>query len=126
MPEEGHLGRELEAADHVDVFDITGDPPDEDVTDALVEVFSQHDRVLPYIDMPLQHASDSMLRAMRRGHGGERMYKVIERLRGAIPDLVFRTTIGTPLDGITVTRRLQALLRAAGLRQRNPGSGGGL
>ena len=31
-------------------------------------------------------------------------------------DLVFRTTIGTPLDGITVTRRLQVLLRSAGLR----------
>jgi ribosomal protein S12 methylthiotransferase len=64
----------------------------------LVEVFSQHEKVLPYIDMPLQHASDSMLRAMRRGHGGDRMYKVVERLRRAMPDLVFRTTfiVGHP------------------------------
>jgi ribosomal protein S12 methylthiotransferase len=54
--------------------------------------------VLPYIDMPLQHASDAMLRAMRRGHGGERMYKVVERLRRAITDMVFRTTfiVGHP------------------------------
>jgi ribosomal protein S12 methylthiotransferase len=70
----------------------------ETLTDALVEVLSQHDKVLPYIDMPLQHASDNMLRAMRRGHGGDRMYKVVERLRRAIPDLVFRSTfiVGHP------------------------------
>jgi len=70
----------------------------ETLTDPLIEVFSQHEKVLPYIDMPLQHASDSMLRAMRRGHGGERMYKVVERLRRAIPDLVFRSTfiVGHP------------------------------
>ena len=70
----------------------------EKLTDPLVEVLSQHDKVLPYIDMPLQHASDRMLRAMRRGHGGDRMYKVVERLRGAIPDLVFRSTfiVGHP------------------------------
>jgi len=70
----------------------------EKLTDPLVEVLSQHDKVLPYIDMPLQHASDNMLRAMRRGHGGDRMYKVVERLRRAIPDLVFRSTfiVGHP------------------------------
>jgi ribosomal protein S12 methylthiotransferase len=51
----------------------------EKLTDPLVEVLSQHDKVLPYIDMPLQHASDRMLRA-------------------AIPDLVFRSTfiVGHP------------------------------
>jgi len=70
----------------------------ETLTDQLIEVVSQHEKVLPYIDMPLQHASDAMLRAMRRGHGGDRMYKVVERLRRAIPDLVFRSTfiVGHP------------------------------
>jgi ribosomal protein S12 methylthiotransferase len=70
----------------------------EKLPDKLVEVFSQHEKVLPYIDMPLQHASDSMLLAMRRGHGGDRMYKVVERLRRAIQDMVFRTTfiVGHP------------------------------
>lgn len=70
----------------------------ETLTDPLVEVLSQHEKVLPYIDMPLQHASDNMLRAMRRGHGGDRMYTVVERLRRAIPDLVFRSTfiVGHP------------------------------
>jgi len=70
----------------------------EKLSDSLIETIAQHEKVLPYIDMPLQHASDSMLRAMRRGHGGDRMYKVVERLRRAIPDLVFRTTfiVGHP------------------------------
>lgn len=70
----------------------------ETLTEPLLEVLSQHDKVLPYVDMPLQHASDPMLRAMRRGHGGDRMYKVVERLREAIPDMVFRTTfiVGHP------------------------------
>jgi len=70
----------------------------EKLTDSLIEVIAEQEKVLPYIDMPLQHASDSMLRAMRRGHGGDRMYKVVERLRRSIPDLVFRTTfiVGHP------------------------------
>jgi len=70
----------------------------EKLTDSLIEVIAGQEKVLPYIDMPLQHASDSMLRAMRRGHGGDRMYKVVERLRRAMPDLVFRTTfiVGHP------------------------------
>ncbi len=70
----------------------------EKLTDSLIEVIAEQEKVLPYVDMPLQHASDSMLRAMRRGHGGDRMYKVVERLRRSIPDLVFRTTfiVGHP------------------------------
>jgi len=70
----------------------------EQLTDPLIEAFSQHEKVLPYIDMPLQHASDSMLRAMRRGHGGDRVYRIVERVRRAIPNLVFRTTfiVGHP------------------------------
>ncbi len=70
----------------------------EKLTEPLVEVLSRHDRVLPYVDMPLQHASDTVLRAMRRGHGGKRMYELVERLRKSIPDSVFRTTfiVGHP------------------------------
>jgi ribosomal protein S12 methylthiotransferase len=70
----------------------------EKLAEPLVEVLSGHDKVLPYVDMPLQHASDAVLRAMRRGHGGKRMYELVERLRKSIPDSVFRTTfiVGHP------------------------------
>ncbi len=70
----------------------------ETMRDDLVELLGQHPRVLPYVDMPLQHASDAMLRRMRRGHGGKRLYRVVETLRARVPDLVFRTTfiVGHP------------------------------
>ncbi len=70
----------------------------ETLTDELIEVLASHNKVLPYIDMPLQHASDAMLKRMRRGHGGDRMKRVVTRLRQALPNLVFRTTfiVGHP------------------------------
>jgi ribosomal protein S12 methylthiotransferase len=70
----------------------------ETMTDGLVELIGQHPRVLPYVDMPLQHAADAMLRRMRRGHGGDRLYKLVERLRRDIPNLTFRTAfiVGHP------------------------------
>ena len=70
----------------------------ETIDDALVELLAHHPRVVPYVDMPLQHASDAMLARMRRGHGKDRQRRVVERLRGAIPDLTFRTAfiVGHP------------------------------
>ncbi|MGE0784156.1 MAG: 30S ribosomal protein S12 methylthiotransferase RimO [Sandaracinaceae bacterium] len=65
----------------------------------LVELLAGHDKVLPYVDMPLQHASDAMLKRMRRGHGGERLYELVEQLRERIGDrMVFRTAfiVGHP------------------------------
>ncbi len=89
----------------------------ETLTDGLIEVLSQHEKVLPYVDMPLQHASDTMLRLMRRGHGGERMYKLVERLRRAIPDLVFRTTfiVGHPGETDADFEELRSFVEWAGL-----------
>jgi ribosomal protein S12 methylthiotransferase len=70
----------------------------ETLDDALVELLAKHPRVLRYVDMPLQHAADAMLRRMRRGHGGARLRRVVERLRSEIPDLTFRTAfiVGHP------------------------------
>jgi ribosomal protein S12 methylthiotransferase len=70
----------------------------ETMTDGLVDLLANHPRVLPYVDMPLQHAADGMLRRMRRGHGGARLRKVVDRLRRQIPGLVFRTAfiVGHP------------------------------
>ncbi len=70
----------------------------EKLDDALIELLAEHPRVLPYVDMPLQHAADGMLRRMRRGHGGKRLYDLVERLRKRVGDLVFRTAfiVGHP------------------------------
>lgn len=70
----------------------------ESLDDGLIELLSQHEAVLPYVDMPLQHAADGMLRRMRRGHGGRRLYDLVERLRKNVEGLTFRTAfiVGHP------------------------------
>lgn len=70
----------------------------ETLKDELIALLADHPRVLPYVDMPLQHASDAMLQRMRRGHGGDRMRAVVERLRDRVPNLVFRSAfiVGHP------------------------------
>jgi ribosomal protein S12 methylthiotransferase len=70
----------------------------EAMKDDLIELLAQHPRVVPYVDMPLQHAADGMLRRMRRGHGGSRLRKLVSELKGRVPDLTFRTAfiVGHP------------------------------
>lgn len=70
----------------------------ETLTDELVELIASHPRVVKYVDMPLQHASDAMLRRMKRGHGGSRLRRVVETVRTKIPGVTFRTAfiVGHP------------------------------
>jgi ribosomal protein S12 methylthiotransferase len=70
----------------------------EKLDDELVELLASHPRVLPYVDMPLQHAADGMLMRMRRGHGGQRLRDLVEMLRKRVEGLVFRTAfiVGHP------------------------------
>jgi ribosomal protein S12 methylthiotransferase len=70
----------------------------ETIDEALVDVLANHPRVVRYVDMPLQHASDAMLKRMKRGHGLDRQKRVVERMRRSIPDLTFRTAfiVGHP------------------------------
>jgi ribosomal protein S12 methylthiotransferase len=70
----------------------------EKLTEQLVELIAHHPKVLPYVDMPLQHASDRMLKVMRRGHGPDRQRKLVEKMRKEIPNLTFRTAfiVGHP------------------------------
>jgi ribosomal protein S12 methylthiotransferase len=70
----------------------------EKLTEQLIELLAHHPKVLPYVDMPLQHVSERMLKIMRRGHGPERQRKLVERMRNEIPNLTFRTAfiVGHP------------------------------
>jgi ribosomal protein S12 methylthiotransferase len=71
------------------------------VTDELVEVLATGRRLLPYVDVPLQHASDRLLRAMRRGVTADRQQRLIEKLRAEIPELTLRTTVIVGFPGET-------------------------
>lgn len=63
------------------------------ITDELIAEMRDNDRILKYIDMPIQHISDNMLKAMNR-HGDSAMIRgVIEKLRREIPGIVIRTTL---------------------------------
>jgi ribosomal protein S12 methylthiotransferase len=69
-------------------------------------------RALPYLDMPIQHADDAILRAMRRGVTSRRMAEIVAALRGAIPGATLRTTVlvGFPGETDAAFERLLAFL----------------
>lgn len=68
------------------------------IRDDLIEVLASGTRLLPYVDVPLQHASDGVLQAMRRGATETEQRRLIEKLRTKIPNLTLRTTfiVGFP------------------------------
>jgi ribosomal protein S12 methylthiotransferase len=68
------------------------------VTDRLIEVMARHDQILPYIDMPLQHGDRETLLRMRRPANIEWVYRTVEKLRNAMPNLALRSTfiVGYP------------------------------
>jgi len=58
----------------------------------LASLINESDRVLPYLDIPFQHVSDAVLHAMKRPSTGDRIRKLVDRLRKEIRGLVLRTT----------------------------------
>jgi ribosomal protein S12 methylthiotransferase len=71
------------------------------VTDELVKVLSNARKIIPYLDMPLQHASDRMLKRMQRRVTRSGTEELLARLRGAIPGLNLRTTFIVGFPGET-------------------------
>jgi ribosomal protein S12 methylthiotransferase len=70
------------------------------LTDRLIDKLART-RALPYLDMPIQHADDTILRAMRRGVTRRRMADVIAALRAAMPAATLRTTVLVGFPGET-------------------------
>jgi ribosomal protein S12 methylthiotransferase len=64
-----------------------------DVTDELIDCVRTSKVITPYFDIPIQHASDKMLKLMNRRDTNERLYGLVERIRKAIPNAVLRTTV---------------------------------
>jgi len=71
------------------------------IDDALLNVIANSEKILPYIDMPLQHADDVMLKRMSRRVNQEQIDAQVTRMRELIPDLVLRTTFITGFPGET-------------------------
>lgn len=74
--------------------------PDE-VTDEIINVFKKHEEIVNYFDIPIQHASNKLLKAMNRRGSKELIESLINRIRENIPDAVIRTTIIVGFPGET-------------------------
>lgn len=74
--------------------------PDE-ITDELISVIQKDPRICRYLDMPIQHINDEMLKAMRRKTSKEQIKATILKLRAALPDVVIRTSLMVGFPGET-------------------------
>lgn len=74
----------------------------EEITDELIDVIASEDKVCKYLDIPIQHASDNILRRMARRTTYDDLINIIGRLRNNIPDITLRTTIIAGFPGETV------------------------
>jgi ribosomal protein S12 methylthiotransferase len=68
------------------------------ISDRLIDVMAEHPQIVPYLDMPLQHAHPATLRRMHRPANIDWVYRTLEKMRHALPDLALRTTfiVGYP------------------------------
>lgn len=73
----------------------------EEITDELIEVIKTEDKICKYLDMPIQHASDVILKRMGRRTSKEELINIIKKLRQEIPDITIRTTLITGFPGET-------------------------
>jgi ribosomal protein S12 methylthiotransferase len=71
------------------------------VTQKLLDTLAEHDALVKYIDMPLQHASGPVLKRMKRGANGDIFLKLIERVRRTIPGVAIRTSMIVGFPGET-------------------------
>ena len=94
------LLRELERVDGLDWIRLMYFYPMH-VTDEVIEGIAGSERIVPYLDMPLQHANDQMLKRMQRLVNRTETESLLARLRNQIPNLVMRTTFITGFPGET-------------------------
>ena len=73
----------------------------EEITDELIETIRTEEKVCHYLDIPIQHASDSILRRMGRRTGNREIRELIAKLRREIPDIALRTTFISGFPGET-------------------------
>ena len=102
----------------------------EAVTDELIQVIASEPKILHYLDIPIQHCNDNILKAMRRRNTKAEIRALFAKLRAAMPDVVIRTSLicGLPGEGEEEFEELCAFLREekiqrAGVFQFSPEEG---
>ena len=71
------------------------------ITLRLLETIASHEKICSYIDVPLQHASATVLKRMKRGGGADIFFRSIERMRQTVPDVTLRTSFVVGFPGET-------------------------
>ena len=73
----------------------------EEITDELIQVIKEEPKICKYLDMPIQHSSDNILKRMGRRTSRQELVDIITKLRENIPDIALRTTLITGFPGET-------------------------
>lgn len=110
------LIQELSKLDNVDKIRLLYCYP-ENLTDQLVEEIATNDKVIKYVDMPLQHADDKVLKLMNRRGTGAQYLNLIEKLKSKVPNIAIRSTFitGFPGESEQAFKNLKEFLKKAKL-----------
>ncbi|MCX7982920.1 MAG: 30S ribosomal protein S12 methylthiotransferase RimO [Syntrophales bacterium] len=79
------------------------------IRESLIEVMADNKKICSYLDLPIQHINDDLLKAMNRGYRRRDVEKIIAAIRDAIPDMALRTTVMVGFPGET-EKRFEELL----------------
>jgi ribosomal protein S12 methylthiotransferase len=84
------------------------------IGDELLELIAENPRLLPYLDIPMQHVSDPILKAMNRRYGSDFLYRLVERIRNTIPNVSLRTTflVGFPGESEKDFLQIESFMRS--------------
>jgi len=85
------------------------------ITNKLLETIAKHDNICKYLDVPLQHASSSVLKTMKRGAGADIFLRTLDKVRTAVPGIALRTSfiVGFPGETISDFESLQEFITEA-------------
>ena len=73
----------------------------EEITDELIQVMKEEPKICHYLDLPIQHANDTILKRMGRSTSKQELIDIVQKLRKEIPDICLRTTLITGFPGET-------------------------
>ena len=77
------------------------------ISDQLLQLMAENPRIVPYLDIPMQHVNDKILRSMNRRYSSEQLFETINRIRTILPDIALRTTFLVGFPGETETDFLE-------------------
>jgi len=95
-----HLMRELCRLDRIEWVRVMYTYPTH-ISDAFLDVLAEEPKAVKYLDLPLQHASQNVLRLMKRGGNRASLERLVARVRGRVPGVAVRTTFITGFPGET-------------------------